>query len=156
MVADEAAYNIALADAWGITPGNPAPNNGQYQSSGRWYYYNVYVGDESAYNAAVATANELSDYNTWLASVTTPAQFSSSGVHNGQWAYNGAATDHQYVPTNNANWTTTYHNTPDWQGVPVYDENNDLTGYDTSSPTVENGGLTADERTIENGGLIYA
>ncbi len=58
------------ADAWG------AANDGQYQSSGRWYYSGVYVGDESAYNAAVA-AQLISDANAWGA--TTNGHYQSSG-----------------------------------------------------------------------------
>ena len=61
----------ALADEWGAT------NDGQYESSGKWYLDGAYVGsDESSYNTAV---------NNAALAAETDGQYNTTG----RWYYNG-------------------------------------------------------------------
>jgi hypothetical protein len=52
------------------------------------------------------------------------------------------------------NWQEPIIPTPSWPGEPIYDENNDVIGYDASNPLLSNGGLMYEGRTEANEGLV--
>ena len=69
----------AAADAWGAT------NDGQFESSGRWYYGGAYVGGETEYNAEVDAAQAIIDADAWgVANIN--GQYETSG----RWYFRGS------------------------------------------------------------------